>query len=646
MPRALTADEWIEKARDKHGDKYDYSEVNYVNGTTKVRILCPKHGVFHQTPHAHARPTGGGKCPDCFSDSVTKGPKITTENWIIRARKKHGDAFDYSEVEYVNANQEVRIGCPDHGIFLQTPKSHLMGRVTGCPKCRNNMAFTTEEWVTKARKKHGGRYDYSEVEYVNSYTKVKIRCREHGIFEQTPNAHSSRGSNCPKCRNADRFGKSWGRRTTEEWISIAKATHGDRYDYSEVDYVNNYTPVKIRCFVHGEFEQRPNAHTVYGHGCPDCSDDSRRFSNQEIIAQFKEAHGERYDYSKVDYLNDNTKVVITCSVHGDFEQLPYSHKNGNNCPFCADEVRPNRRLGKEEWIRRWRDKHGDAYDYSLVQEGMTQTSMVTIICGEHGKFAQRAHDHQKYGCAKCARPMQGASTQEWIEKFKETHAEKYDYSEVVYKSNDTKVKIICPDHGKFDQRPMTHVKGQGCPRCAQPMRGATREEWIEKCNQIHGNAYTYDKFELVDWNQKVIITCIEHGDFEMLIGNHTHKTRAQGCPSCAESGFDLESPAELYCMRYDGPLGEFWKIGISSNSEGRRNTLQSAVRSTALYHDYEIVIEEIREFERGKDARDLENQLLSLDELRFYPNEEFQGYTELFTVNPLYALTLNPNKQD
>jgi hypothetical protein len=263
--------------------------------------------------------------------------------------------------------------------------------------------------------------------------------------------------------------------------------------------------------------------------------------------------------------------------------------------------------------------------------------MVKIICSEHGEFPQRAHDHQRYGCARCVRPMQGATTEEWVEKFRELHGETYDYSKVEYVSNQTHVTITCREHGDFPQVPMAHVMGNGCPRCARPMTGASREEWIAKCNQIHGNAYSYEKFEFVDWNQKVTITCKIHGDFDMLIGNHTHKTRPQGCPSCAESGFDLESPAVLYCMKYSGPLGDFWKIGISLNAEGRRNTLQSSIRSTRLYHDYIVEIEDKRAFDKGKDARKLESELIAIEELRFYPDEEFDGYTELFSVNPLYA---------
>ena len=570
MMRRLTTDEWIAKAKAKHGDRYDYSEVAYVNGTTKVKIHCPEHGIFLQTPHTHTRPSGGGKCPDCMKDAGRSTARITTEEWIAKVKTKHGERYNYSEVVYVNQSTKVRIGCPEHGIFLQNPKSHLLGRGPNCPKCSRSRAFTTEEWLVKARETHGDRYDYSEVEYINSYTKVKIRCYEHGIFLQTPNTHSSRGSNCPECRDAARFGKSHSRRTTEEWIEIAREIHGERYDYSEVNYINNYTHVKIRCQQHGMFPQRPNSHTVFKSGCPDCADNNRRLSNEDIITQFREVHGDRYDYSKVDYRNDYTRVVIICDVHGEFPQLPYSHKNGNNCPNCANEIRPNRRIAKEAWIGRWREKHGNQYDYSLVDEDITQTSIVKIICKEHGEFQQRAHDHQRYGCARCVRPMQGATTEEWIEKFREVHGDVYDYSKVQYASNSTYVTIVCKEHGDFPQVPSSHIKGTGCP-------------------------------------------------------------------SCAEYGFDPEAPAVLYCMRCSGPLGNFWKVGITNNPQRRRMQIQSSIRSTNIYHDYVVEIEDLLSFDKGVEAKNLEAELLEIESLRFEAAESFTGCTELFSVNPLYA---------
>ena len=111
--------EFIAKAKAVHGDKYDYSKVNYVNSFTKVTIICPKHGEFEQTPNLHLKSQG---CPNCYGNK-----KMTIEEFIKRAKEVHGDKYDYSKVKYVNALTKVTIICPIHGEFEQTPAKHLLG---------------------------------------------------------------------------------------------------------------------------------------------------------------------------------------------------------------------------------------------------------------------------------------------------------------------------------------------------------------------------------------------------------------------------------------------------------------------------------------------------------------------------------------
>ena len=127
------------------------------------------------------------------------------------------------------------------------------------------------------------------------------------------------------------------RKTTEEFIRDAKAVHGDRYDYSKVEYVNAHTKVTITCPIHGDFDQQPTSH-ISSCGCPECRTDGNRErgrkTTKEFIRDAKAVHGDRYDYSKVEYVNAHTKVTITCPLHGDFEQAPASHTNGAGCPAC------------------------------------------------------------------------------------------------------------------------------------------------------------------------------------------------------------------------------------------------------------------------------------------------------------------------
>ena len=189
MPKRKTKEEFIKKAREVHGDKYDYSNVDYINAKTKVCIICPEHGEFWQEAKNHLRGIG---CPKCSIEKLTG----TTDKFIAKAKEVHVNKYDYSKVKYVRSNVKVCIICPEHGEFEQAPYAHTQGY--GCPKCGGVYVPTTEEWITSARKVHGNNYNYSKVHYVNCMSKVCIICPEHGEFEQAPYAHTQ-GYGCPKC---------------------------------------------------------------------------------------------------------------------------------------------------------------------------------------------------------------------------------------------------------------------------------------------------------------------------------------------------------------------------------------------------------------------------------------------------------------
>lgn len=191
---------FIEKARKIHGDKYDYSKVNYVNCNTEVCIICPIHGEFWQKPKYHLTSCG---CKECCKNGI----KLTNEKFIEKARKIHGDKYGYSKVEYVNNHTEVCIICPIHGEFWQKPMVHLRKKGGECLKCsyetRNSYKkLSINDFIEKARQIHGDKYDYSKVEYVNTITPVCIICPKHGEFWQTPNAHLSAKHGCGKCKQS------------------------------------------------------------------------------------------------------------------------------------------------------------------------------------------------------------------------------------------------------------------------------------------------------------------------------------------------------------------------------------------------------------------------------------------------------------
>jgi len=134
------------------------------------------------------------------------------------------------------------------------------------------------------------------------------------------------------------------RKTKQEFIEEAQQVHGDRFDYSEVEYVNTHTPVKIMCGQCGlVFFQEPSSHLA-GHGCPKCSKKkTHKIIDQEVfIARAKEVHGDKYDYSKTEYKDMHSKVHIICPRHGDFYQRAQSHLLGSGCPECKRDKQVER----------------------------------------------------------------------------------------------------------------------------------------------------------------------------------------------------------------------------------------------------------------------------------------------------------------
>jgi len=319
----MTKEEFIQKAKSVHGDKYDYSKVeSTVNAKTKICIICPEHGEFWQEAYSHIRGCGCRKCSN-LNMSFAMKKYSNREEFITKAHEIHGDKYDYSKVKYVDTATKVCIICPKHGEFWQTPSNHLHG--WGCTKCsRPNSGMSTEEFIARAREVHGNKYDYSKVEYKNSTTKVCIICPEHGEFWQTPKEHLNNHS-CPKCVGRNR--------TTEDFIKEARKIHGNKYDYSKVEYVNNRTKVCIICPEHGEFWQKAEVH-LRGSGCPNCINKPLSMTTEEFIARAREVHGNKYDYSKVEYNGWHNKICIICPEHGEFWQEAGSHLNGNGCPNC------------------------------------------------------------------------------------------------------------------------------------------------------------------------------------------------------------------------------------------------------------------------------------------------------------------------
>lgn len=262
--KKLTQQEYIEQCK-KVNPEYNYSEIDFTTISGQfVTPICKKHGKFKV--NAAGLRSKHIECPECKREE-------RFNEFIIKARKIHGEKYQYDLSTYKNNKIPIRIICPEHGEFWQAIGDHLKGY--GCSKCSGKYKPTTEEWIKKAAPIYNYKYDYSKVKYIDNKTPVTVICPEHGEFYPIPNNHLKGVSGCPKCRNIKIGDRS--RSNTSEFIRKAILIHGNRYDYSKVKYVKKDIPVTIICPTHGEFYQLPSIH-LHGCGCQACN-----FKNQGIL---------------------------------------------------------------------------------------------------------------------------------------------------------------------------------------------------------------------------------------------------------------------------------------------------------------------------------------------------------------------------
>lgn len=313
--------------------------------------------------------------------------------------------------------------------------------------------------------------------------------------------------------------------TTVDFIRQAQKVHGDRYDYSRVEYVKAIQDVIIICKHHGEFLQRPSNHLT-GYGCRKCGG-SAPVTHDEFIERATSVHGDRYDYSDVSFSSVETKIAIRCREHGIFHQRLLSHLRGFNCPKC----------------------------------------------GRASTAKKLGHDFSRF-----------------CDDARQTHGKKYDYSKVRYFNALSKVTIVCPNHGDFAQTPAHHIRGVGCPKCGDEssaaLRVRTTEDYIEEAKTFHGDKYDYSRCVYKTMGHKVKIICPTHGSFLVLASNHV-KGNKSGCPDCAESGFNPSLPGLLYYIAVKTDDAQtLYKIGITHLSVDKRFPMadRKRIRVVRIWH--------------------------------------------------------------
>jgi len=267
--------------------------------------------------------------------------KYSQDTIIDAFRKIHGGKFDYSLVRYVNTHTKVTIVCVACGhTFSQLPNAHLKGQ--GCRKCRDKKNAERKAEIKKCNAKrivekfqrvHGNQYDYDRLRYEGANKRVEIGCRKCGRwFWSFPNNHL-RGKGCQHCAQSNR-GQRQKVERSNNIIRLFMETHGDKYDYEDIVYIDAKHPVKIKCNTCGNvFNQLPGLHED-GAGCKRCADKKKGKDKQDeaarkLIQSFVSVHGDKYDYENVVYKGDKVHIEIKCKSCGDlFSQTPSHHKQG------------------------------------------------------------------------------------------------------------------------------------------------------------------------------------------------------------------------------------------------------------------------------------------------------------------------------
>lgn len=371
----------------------------------------------------------------------------------------------------------------------------------------NRWNRTKKDWLEIWNKSHNNKFDYQLVpDFFLGKDRITVICPTHGQWETTATEHAKRG--CPGCWNDRR-----GTKTREEWIKLLSETHNNEYDYSKLPNELGYnTRITIVCPKHGDFEMKTANHYSNKNKCPKCSYENRFTSKEEWLRKFKEAHNDKYDYSKSDIVDNKTPIIIICPEHGEFKQAPMVHSLGKGCLECYNKYGrgKGRKISKEEFIQRARKVHGYKYDYTNTIVGIQLVDKGWIKCPEHGLFEQSLSCHLSGdGCAKCSGKY-NLSNEEYLEECERIYGTKYDLSKVKFVNNNSNVIIGCKEHGFIEVNARSFKRGYGCIKCSSSIgenviMGALDKLGIPYIYQYSIPGYSKFKYDFKLQNNNILI---------------------------------------------------------------------------------------------------------------------------------------------
>lgn len=316
MSEKINQENIILRFKQTHGEKYNYDKVLFSRMKSKVEIICSIHGSFWQTPDHHIRGTG---CPECGRLYIGKQKKENAaKNFVSRASTIHNEFYDYTYSVYNGNKTKLKIVCPKHGFFEQTPSNHLFG--FGCPNCgrertENSRKLNINDFFTRCSAVHGDYYLYPNKIYDNPDSIILVTCPKHGDFSIKARNHLWIKQGCNKCFEENRGITR--RIPWTEFIDSAIKCHGNIYEYDQSSYTMLSETIKINCKKHGWFEQRGHRHLA-GQGCPKCARQLHRGKwNSELLPkELRDINCNLYYFR----LTGNSEVFYKIGISNDVQR--------------------------------------------------------------------------------------------------------------------------------------------------------------------------------------------------------------------------------------------------------------------------------------------------------------------------------------
>jgi very-short-patch-repair endonuclease len=489
-----TNEEFIKEAISIHSNRFDYSLVDYKSNKTNIKIICKTHGVFEQTPKSHLKGSGCVKC------NSSRGSRYQKEEIIEKLKEKYGDDYKYPDFEFNSLNDEIILICKKHGEIKKKIIQHLN---YGCKKCYydimgDSTRSNKEEFIIKSNKFHNNRYDYSLVNYISSSIKVTIICKDHGKFKQIPYNHIS-GSGCPKCN------RSKGESLIENFLLKNKINFYTQFMFHDCRLTN---PLKFDFY-------------LYDHNICIEFDGVQHYAKDDLESYFYDETIKIRDDIKTEYCKNNNIKLIRIKYH--------SIKNIDSIlsKILKKENVLSMEKKKEVFIKKSIELWGYKYDYSRVDYIDYKTP---VKIGYKGLwYSQTPNKHLQGKRIECQETRM--STDNFIILSKGVWGDdRFDYSECEYLGTSVKVRLYDKLKNKWiEQVPKSHLKGYEVSKL-------TKEEFYERSNLIHDYKYQYnlDSYNS-GLNTKLDIICGEHGLFTMKAATHIYGT---GCSKCDEYKFN------------------------------------------------------------------------------------------------------------